>query len=89
MENEACRRAFHFVVETKHRERRRGLFNFPRSFRLSCMRVKFKLLISAIRQARNFKRYWEPRFNSSFKMTDSAISFMDLRICWLCRCRAR
>ena len=30
-----------------------------------------------------------PRFISSFKMIDSAISFMDLRICWLWRCSAR
>ncbi len=62
---------------------------FPRSFCLSRARVKFKLLIAAIRNVGNFVIYCAPRFNSSFRITDSAISFMDLRICWLCRCMVR
>jgi hypothetical protein len=57
MQKEVCRKAFHFVVEMKHRERRFGLFNFPRSFSLSCVRVKFKLLIAGIRNTRNFEIY--------------------------------
>ena len=51
MQKEVCRRAFHFVVEMRHGERRYDLFNCPRSFSLSRVRVKFKLLIAAIRNA--------------------------------------
>lgn len=32
---------------------------------------------------------WVDRFRSSFKMMDSAISFIDLRRCWLSRCIVR
>ena len=71
----------------------RSLQSFPR-------RVKFKLSIAEIRFERGFRQlralsrscadsYTELRFNSSFKITDSEISFMDLRICWLCRCMVR
>ena len=62
---------------------------FPRSFCLSRVRVKFKLLIAAIRNVKNFAIYCALRFKSSFRITDSAISFIDLRICWLCRCMVR
>jgi len=69
----------------------RSVQSFPR-------RVKFKLSIAEIRFERGFtnfyarsraRGYTELRFNSSFKITDSEISFMDLRICWLCRCMVR
>ena len=56
MQKEVCRRAFHFVVEMRHGERRSDLLDFPRSFSLSCMRVKFKLLIAAIRNAQELLR---------------------------------
>jgi hypothetical protein len=35
------------------------------------------------------RRYAEPRFNSSLRMMDSAISFIERRVCWLSRCIAR
>jgi hypothetical protein len=48
---EVYRGAFHFVVEMKRVERRYDPNNFLRSFCLSTVRVKFKLLIAAIRIA--------------------------------------
>ena len=54
-------------------------------------RVKFKLLITAIQfpfidlNAACGDVSGAYRFKSPFKMTDSAISFIDLRRCWLSR----
>ena len=56
MQKEGCRRAFHFVVEMRRGERRIDLLDCPRSFSLSGLRVKFKLLIAAIRNARDLCR---------------------------------
>jgi len=89
MQIEARRELSPFVVERRRVKRRVHLIDVTRSVCLCCAGVKFKLLIAAIRSARHLRIYCAPRFSSSFKMMDSAISFIDLRICWLCFCSVR
>jgi len=76
----------HFIGEVMHVKRRCVPFKIHCSLQLIRVTVKFKLLIVTIRRKIG---YAVPRFISSFRMTDSAISFMDFRICWLCFCIAR
>ncbi len=76
----------HFIGERRNSWRRCGPL-IPRAVcSLSIETVKFKLSMARFGAGAN---YCGPRFSSSFKIMVSAISFMDLRICWLCRWIAR
>ena len=60
-------------------------------------RVNYNLRLDCVSSARSVvnaapiavRSHSEPRFKSSFKMIDSDISFMDLRLSWLSRCMVR